>query len=95
MRLLHGDLRWVSATISRSAQNQSIRVPAGTFSTTVFEVRRDDERYRFFVEAAFPNRLVQWDGPSGEVGRLTGALRTRYWMENREGDESLLRKLGL
>lgn len=94
-RLVHRTLQWKKGTIERSASIERRTVPAGLFEVEVWTVSAGDEIYRYFVEAAEPRRLIEWEGPEGERGRLTGSARLKYWELHKEGDERFLKQLGL
>jgi hypothetical protein len=81
-RLLHKPQAWGEATISRKG-----------FVYTVAE--KGGDTIAWTVDAAPPHRILSWKSSSGEAGRLTGWARLKYWELHREGDEKLLRKLGL
>ncbi len=105
-RLRHRPLEWSSAAIERLEAPETIEVPAGSFETMVYVVRTTDGREgRFFIEAAYPHRIVRWswqaDRPTlvaleaSEWGALTGTIRVKYWNLHDNGDESYLEQLGL
>ena len=105
-RLRHRPLEWSSASIERLEAPETIEVPAGSFETMVYVVRTTDGREgRFFIEAAYPHRIVRWsweaDRPTlvapeaSEWGALTGTIRVKYWNLHDNGDESYLEQLGL
>jgi hypothetical protein len=94
-RLTHRKLEWVKAKVSRSAKPQKVTVPAGSFLAEVWTFDLGAEKYIYRVEAAEPRRLLEWEGPDGEKGRLLAAKRLKYWELNREGDEKYLRELGI
>jgi hypothetical protein len=70
-------------------------VPGGTFDVREWTLSAGDHTWTWSVEEASPHRLIRWTGPGGEVGELTGVIRSPYWTKNHEGDESLRRELGL
>lgn len=75
---------------------RSAKVPAGTFEVRTLEWTRGDRATcALDVEIAAPHRIVGWRCSDGEVAELTGSMRSPYWRQNREGDEKLLRKLGV
>ncbi|MHC4219433.1 MAG: hypothetical protein ACYSU7_13385 [Planctomycetota bacterium] len=98
-RLTHQRLEWTTAEIERRPAAESIEVPAGTFSTSLYIVRTDDGREgRFWIEQAHPHRIVRWEwgpGRAAESGELTGSVRLKYWQLNGNGDERHLQPLGL
>ncbi|HXV13561.1 MAG TPA: hypothetical protein VEC56_05090 [Candidatus Krumholzibacteria bacterium] len=95
-RLSHQPLRWTQAVIKREAVQQSVTVPAGTFDAMLYDVRIGDGRTgQFFIEAAYPHRIVKWSLPPDVGGELTGSTRLPYWKLNSEGDESYLKEIGL
>jgi hypothetical protein len=95
-RLSHQALAWTEAIIKRDATRQTVIVPAGTFETMLYDVRIGDGRVgTFYIEAAYPHRIVKWSLPPDVSGELTGSTRLAYWKLNREGDESYLKEIGL
>jgi hypothetical protein len=61
-RLTHAPLHWEEATIQRLAEPQTLSVPAGRFQTTVYSVAiANGAQGLFFVEAAYPHRIVRWE----------------------------------
>jgi len=95
-RLSHQPLRWTQATITRAAQAQTVTVPAGTFSTMLYDVRAGDGRSgQFWVEEVWPHRIVRWSLPPDVSGELLGSERLEYWKLNAEGGERHLSGIGL
>jgi hypothetical protein len=61
-RLAHQPLRWTSARIERLATPRAVTVPAGRFLTTVYAVETGNGHDgTFFIEAAYPHRIVRWE----------------------------------
>lgn len=103
-RLAHRRFAWSTATIERLRAGETVRVPAGSFATDVYVVRAADGRVgRFFIERAYPHRVVRWawTAPAAaslggtDSGELTGSARLEYWRLHDPGDESYLKALGL
>lgn len=95
-RLSHQPLAWTEAVIKRDATVQTVTVPAGTFATMLYDVRIGDGRAgTFYIEAAYPHRIVKWSLPPDVEGELTGSTRLAYWKLNQEGDESYREEIGL
>jgi len=95
-RLSHQPLRWTEATIKREVQPQSVTVPAGSFRTMLYDVRSGDGRAgQFWVEEAWPHRIVKWSLPPDLSGELLGTKRLEYWTLNHEGEERYLAEIGL
>jgi hypothetical protein len=95
-RLSHQPLRWTQVVIKREAAPQHVTVPAGKFETTLYDVRIGDGRAgTFYIESAYPHRIVKWSLPPDGSGELTGSTRLPYWKLNQEGDESYLKEIGL
>ncbi|MFT5681073.1 MAG: hypothetical protein ACI8RZ_001979 [Myxococcota bacterium] len=95
-RLLHERLDWTTATLQRSAQSAPLTVPAGDFTAWSISVTPDGgSETTWYIEDAAPHRLLGWQSETGESGWMTGSLRTAYWQQHREGDESLRSTLGL
>ena len=95
-RLAHQPLKWTTASIQRLAQTESVKVPAGTFESIVYEIKIADGRTgRFHIEAAYPHRIVRWELLPDIAAELTGSARLEYWKLHDNGDERYLRELGL
>ncbi len=99
-RLTHAPLRWEEATIERLAAPRAISVPAGRFQAMVYSVAiASGPRGLFYVESAYPHRIVRWEwspaADSNDAGDLTGSERLQYWKLHNVGDERYLRQLGL
>jgi len=95
-RLSHQKQAWIQATITREKQPQTVIVPAGTFTTSLYDVRVSDGRTGgFWIEDAYPHRIVKWSLPPDVSGELTGSRRLEYWKLHAEGDEKYLKDLGL
>ena len=94
-RMAHREPRWSSVTLTRDEGTASVTVPAGTFMVhKVTSVVPGSPTTEWFVEDAWPHRLVKWQTSHGEVGELTGADRLAYWGQHNNGDEGLLTNLG-
>lgn len=95
-RLSHEPLGWTLAVISRDAAMHSVTVPAGTFECMRYDVGVDGgRRGQFFIETAYPHRIVKWSLPPDVNGELTGSTRLPYWKLNQEGGEAYLKEIGL
>lgn len=94
-RLTHRPPEWMGLRIQRGP-DQTVVVPAGTFSCIRYDLDFEDGRHgEFAIEVAPPHRIVRWSLSPDLEGVLTGTLRTAYWQQNHEGNEVLLEKLGL
>jgi hypothetical protein len=95
-RLAHRPLGWAGCDISRAPDNQTISVPAGKFATLLYEVRISDGRVgKFWIEHAYPHRIVRWELAPDVAAEMTGSARLKYWQLHNNGDESYLKQLGL
>jgi hypothetical protein len=94
-RLAHTPLDPVEAKIERRENPVDITVPAGDFSAMVYDVEVQERKGEFFIEAAYPHRIVRWQLAPDIGAELTGSTRTKYWGLNREGDEKHLSELGI
>ena len=95
-RLSHHKQEWIQATIKRDKEPQRVTVPAGTFSTILYDVQISDGRTGgFWIEAAYPHRIIKWSLLPDVSGELTGSTRLAYWKLNAEGNEMYLKDLGL
>ncbi|HET7903314.1 MAG TPA: hypothetical protein VFM17_02015 [Candidatus Eisenbacteria bacterium] len=106
-RLVHSKAVWGSAEIERAARPETVRVPAGSFEADRYTVRASDGREgRYWIESAPPRRVLRWTwtgaardgrmgGDAAESAELTGSERLPYWRLHGNGDEEILRRLGL
>jgi hypothetical protein len=104
-RLAHRPAQWGAAKITRRAAPDSVRVPAGSFVTDLYNVQTPDGREgRFDIERAYPHRVLrcEWraaaNGPrlgGTDRGELTGSTRLEYWRTHDPGDERYLTRIGL
>jgi hypothetical protein len=106
-RLAHRPLAWVNAAIARSPKPERVTVAAGAFSADLYRVTTADARTgSFWVEHAYPHRIVRWSWAGGaaqgrkgseatESAELAGSARLRYWELHGNGQETFLRQLGL
>jgi hypothetical protein len=95
-RLSHRPLAWTTATIARAKESTKVKVPAGSFETSMYSVTTDDGRTgTFHIEAEYPHRIVKWSLDPDVSGELTGSARLKYWELNGEGDEKYLKEIGL
>ena len=99
-RLGHRPVAWQQAELMRSVQPQTVTIPAGTFETDVYTVAVEppDAGLRsvtFYVEQAWPRRLVKWETTEGFRAELLASTRLKYWQMNGPGFESALKELGL
>ena len=90
-RLVHRTPSWTSLSLSRAPKTTSITVPAGSFTVDVYTsdvpgMYRTD----WYVEAAWPHRIVKWETDHGEVAELLGSDRQSYWNQHGNGDEARL-----
>jgi hypothetical protein len=95
-RLLHVPAKWGEANVSRAAQSSTVKTALGplrAYTYTVAETGGDT--MTFTVEEAYPHRLVAWQSSSGESARILGSARLEYWKLHGNGDEKLLKQLGL
>jgi hypothetical protein len=95
-RLTHVPPQWVDAVIAREATTQTIQVPAGEFDVMVYTVAIDGGRKgTYYVEKAYPHRIVRWEMLPDIRAELTGSKRLVYWELTGNGGEKHLRSLGL
>jgi hypothetical protein len=94
-RLLHRELAWTTATITRSAAPEAVTVPAGTYQAEVWTVKVGEETAQFWVGVEASHLLVKWSRSDGETAELTGSIRDEYWKHHAEGDEAMRARLGL
>lgn len=95
-RLEHKPLAWTKATLARDARATKVTVAAGAFDVERVLVSVDGGRtIEVLVEIAAPRRIIKVTQSDGTVMELKGSVRTSYWKQNHEGDERVLKELGL
>lgn len=95
-RLSHEPPAWTTATIARSARTSLVEVPSGEFETIVYTLNIADGRTgKFYVEQAYPHRVVRWELFPDVAAEMTGSTRTKYWQLHDNGEEERLKKLGI
>lgn len=94
-RLAHRPLAITDATIARAGSTENVSVPAGSFDAIRYDVTIGDRSGRFWIEGAWPHRIVRWELAPDVSGELTGSARLEYWRLNSEGDEKYLKEIGL
>ena len=60
-----------------------------------YDVSIGERSGRFWIESAWPHRIVRWELAPDVSGELTGSARLEYWRLNGEGDEKYLDQIGL
>jgi hypothetical protein len=95
-RLAHKPIGWTTIEIERGASPVEVEVPAGKFAAMLYTLKIADGRTgRFWIEQAYPHRIVRWELSPDLAAELTGTSRMEYWKLHRNGDESHLKSLGL
>lgn len=95
-RLLHRPLAFTEATITRARLPLAHKMPTGELQVITYTVTiRDGDRASFQFAAAPPHRLVHYRWDSGEEATLLGSTRLPYWQLHDNGQQALLKQLGL
>jgi hypothetical protein len=95
-RLLHTPAKWGEATVSRAAAPSTVKTALGALGAIVYTVAESGgDTITFTVEEAAPHRLLAWQSSSGESAHILGSARLEYWKLHNNGDEKLLKQLGL
>lgn len=94
-RFRHTDPRWETATFGVDARSQDMDWEGGKLRVQRKWVRTESGGLaEFFVEEAFPYRLVRWNFSGGtfvaQEARLLSVVRNKYWALNgKEGIQEL------
>lgn len=88
-RRAHEPLEPVKATIERSSTTVDGR------EATRFVLEYGDTKVTYDIAREYPHRLLQWRHSDGSHLELVEAVRKPYWRQNRPGDESHRKSLGL
>ncbi len=95
-RLAHEPLAWSRVTLEVAPSTTTVTVPAGTFDVEVRKATSSDGLVRtYYVESAWPHRLIRMERSDGMKAELKGSDRLKYWELNHEGQEEALRRIGL
>ncbi len=99
-RLSHEKISYGNATITRAPDVEKLTVPAGDFETIRYDIaitggRAGQRKGTFWIESAYPHRIVRWSLLPDVLGEFTGSERLKYWGLHANGDESYLSRIGL
>ena len=95
-RLLHQPLAFTEASIARARPPLGYKTPTGEVQVIAYTVAiRNGDRAVFQFAAAPPHRLVHYRWDSGEEATLLGSTRLPYWQLHDNGQEDLVKQLGL
>ncbi|MCH8268623.1 MAG: hypothetical protein IH846_13990 [Acidobacteria bacterium] len=95
-RIIHEELAWRAATLSRSGDTETVTVPAGSFTVERWSAAVEDGPTRtFYVEADAPHRIIKWETTDGELAEMLGSVREPYWKMNSNEYRSAVEGLGL
>jgi hypothetical protein len=95
VRLEHKPLAWSRASVSVATVPERVSVPAGSFEADVVTIESEGRpTLKFWVESAYPHRIVRWEGSDGEQAELKGSQRLAYWKLNGAGDVYRLGDIG-
>lgn len=88
------DDAFLSARMKRSGRTLS---PSHTLPDTAGHKLKtiDGREGRFFVEQAYPHRIVRWELLPDISAELTGTIREPYWKLHDNGHEKYLKDPGL
>lgn len=88
------DPDFVAGTLGREADTRVVDVPAGSFEVQHTTLLIGDRTGSWRVEVAPSYRLVRWAWSDGEVGALTGSVRTPHWWQSGLRDIGSLPEIG-
>lgn len=95
-RVIHEELAWRAATLSRSGDTETVTVPAGSFTVERWSAAVENGSTRtFYVEADSPHRIIKWETTDGELAEMLGSVREPYWKMNSNAYLSAVEGLGL
>jgi hypothetical protein len=99
-RFRHKDPRWETATFGVDARSKEVAWEGGKMRVHRKWVRpQSGGLAEFFVEEAFPHRLVRWTFSGGTLvaqdARLVSAVRNKYWALNGKDGVKALTSLKL
>lgn len=95
-RLQHTPWHVETASITRSATPVPLVLEQQTYQTWEWKITPETSpASTFSVEVEAPHRLLRWTTSAGESAELIAVRRLKYWELNKEGDEAILRDLGL
>ena len=95
-RVIHEEIAWRAATLSRSEGTEPITVPAGSFIVDKWIAAVEGGPARtFYVETDSPHRIIKWETTDGELAEMLGSVREPYWKMNGNEYRSAVEGLGL
>lgn len=92
LRTKHARRELVEATLSKGAPEE-IEAGGGRHAATVWKLEAGAFSAIYWVEAAYPRRLLAWKDVQGSSGRLKTTLREPYWGLNGNRHETYREQL--
>lgn len=95
VRFAHVEPTLGSVALRRAAAPSAFHSGIGdTAADTYTAAVEGGVTFTFHVEAAWPHRLLGWEGTDGESAVLRGVDRMPYWALNHPGDEAAAARIG-
>jgi hypothetical protein len=95
-RFAHEPVRWTTASVRHAKEVRAVEVPAGRFDVREVTTEvKGGATTTWWIEAAWPHRIIGWSSSEGERAELLGSKRLPYWELNGPGNEAALTDLGL
>lgn len=89
-------LEWGSVSVWKGKEVETLATSAGKFEVVAWKVKPSfAPAATYWVEKAYPHRIIRWRSDDGEEGTLLGSARYAYWAMNLAGDEVYRKSLGL
>ena len=94
VRKRHVPMAFFKATIRKEGREK--RTLAGRdWEAWKWTVKKDGGGAAYYIETAYPHKLLAWEDSRGEKGGLIKSLRSTYWAKHGNKDEPLRKELGL
>lgn len=92
LRTKHAKRELVAATLSKGG-TEEVEAGGARHQATVWKLEAGGFSATYWVEAAYPRRILAWEDAQGSRGRLKTTLRQPYWGLNDNKSEAYRGKL--
>lgn len=94
LRASHVEHALVSARLHKGPIEQ-VALAEGPLAARIWRLEMEGGWKQYWVEEAYPHRILQWRHSDGGSGQLKKTIRVPYWSLNGNADSTYRRELGI
>ncbi len=94
LRASHAEHALVSARLHKGPIEQ-VALAEGPLAARIWRLEMEGGWKQYWVEEAYPHRILQWRHSDGGSGQLKKTIRVPYWSLNGNADSTYRRELGI